>query len=237
MQRNAWKFFFLLFFSTNVFAEDWKPISDGIKIKILSQDSARSRIIAFKINPKLYNFSVAMGKPVASVGELAKQSQALIAINGGFFSADLKPLGLRINNYQVLSPFKKINWWGVFYIENNKPHLKTSQSFTLSSQIAFAVQAGPRLLIHNMIPRFKPDTAERSAIGISNDQQVIIAITQSNELSLTQWAEILKTELDCTEALNLDGGSSSQLYTDLPETQIYVPNFSRVTDAVIVTDH
>jgi exopolysaccharide biosynthesis protein len=40
--------------------------------------------------------------------------------------------------------------------------------------------------------------------------------------------------LACLSALNLDGGSSSQLYASMDDFVIDIPGFSRVADAIVV---
>jgi exopolysaccharide biosynthesis protein len=40
--------------------------------------------------------------------------------------------------------------------------------------------------------------------------------------------------LGCMNALNLDGGSSTQLYAKTQDFSLSIPSFSAVTDAVVV---
>ncbi len=55
-------------------------------------------------------------------------------------------------------------------------------------------------------------------------------------MSTTELAQLMKAEpLNCDNALNLDGGSSSQLHAHLNSFQLDVHGFSNVSDAVIVT--
>ena len=113
----------------------------------------------------------------ASADQFAEHSKALLSINGGFFDHEFKPLGLRINNNKLENPLKRISWWGIFYIKNNKPYISNVRRFNHDNEIDFAVQSGPRLLIKGKIPSLKPGIADRSALGITADGKVIILVS------------------------------------------------------------
>lgn len=219
----------------------WRELAPGLDYQDLGTSylTPWSHIHAFRINLQFNQVASVMAKdlavPHASVEEYAKHSKSLITINGGFFDQDFHPLGLRINNKQQKSPIKQISWWGVFYIKNNKPYISNVRQFRRDKQIEFAVQSGPRLIINGKIPPLKPGRAERSALGISKDGRVIIVITDNNPLSTTELAQLMKgSQLGCLNALNLDGGSSSQLHAKIDSFQLDVHGFSNVSDAIIV---
>lgn len=222
-------------------AAAWRELAPGLDYQDLGKSylTPWSHIHAFRINLQLNQLASVMANdlsvPHASVEEYAKHSKALITINGGFFDQDFRPLGLRINNRQQKSPIKQISWWGVFYIKNNKPYVSNVRQFKRDKQIEFAVQSGPRLIINGKIPPLKPGRAERSALGIGKDGRVIIVITDNNPLSTTELAQLMKeSPLGCLNALNLDGGSSSQLHAKIDTFQLDVHGFSNVSDAIIV---
>ena len=81
-----------------------------------------SHVHVFRINPQQNRLDLIMatdlGKNQASIKDFAENSHALIAVNGGFFDQQGKPLGLRIVNSRQRHPLKPISWWGVFYIKN-----------------------------------------------------------------------------------------------------------------------
>lgn len=218
----------------------WQMIMPGIKYTSIDQGILKRspKVIAFKINPKQYSFDILTAKTLttsdtAYVAKLGKLANALIAINGGYFSQNQKPLGLRISQYKKISNKKNISWWGVFYLQGNTPRITSSRGFSYNASIPFAIQAGPRLIVNGRIPNLKPGVAQRSAIAITRNKKVIIAITQGYPLTLKEWAKVLKS-LGCYNALNLDGGTSSQLYVNLETLQVVVPNYKSVTDAVAV---
>lgn len=234
---------FLLFSATPVMADNWRKLTPGIEYLDLGANllTPWSHIHVFRVNLKNYRLDLVMAnflsQPHASADEFAQYSKALLTINGGFFDHNHHPLGLRIGNQQQYNPLKHISWWGIFYIQNKKPYISGLSKFKNSHHqlIDFAVQSGPRLLINGHIPTLKPGRAERSALGISSDGRVIILVTDNAPLTTTALAELMQfPPLNCINALNLDGGNSSQLYADLNSFQLNVHGFSNVSDAIVV---
>lgn len=216
-------------------------MDSGIEYQKLSYKSLSSwaHIHIFRLDLQKYTLSVIraldLPKNFVDISNYVKFSKGLLAVNGGFFDHRYKSLGLRISNYQQLSPLKKISWWGILYIKDNIPYLSSYQDFYYKKNIDFAIQAGPRLLIDGKIPSLLPGVAERSALGITHDKKLIILITDSLPLSTSKLAEIMKASpLNCVQALNLDGGSSSQLYAQIGSFRLYVPAFAYVSDVIVV---
>lgn len=236
----------LIFFlwSTATVAESWHPVAPGIEYRDLGIGlfNPWSHIYAFRIDLKKNQLNSLLASELdrehASVDEFSHFSKALITLNGGFFDRQFHPLGLRISQKKRLNPIKRISWWGIFYIKNNKPYLSTHRQFNYQKSIDFALQSGPRLIIKGKIPSLKPGLAERSALGITKDGKVILLATDNAPMTTTTLAKLMKSPpLNCIDALNLDGGSSTQLYTRLDDLKINIHGFSRVSDAIIVTPH
>ena len=240
--RIAVVLLFLLFSPTSVMAENWRKLTPGIEYLDLGANllSPWSHVHVFRIDLKHNRLDLVMAnflsQPHASADEFAQYSKALLTINGGFFDQNHHPLGLRIGNQQQYSPLKHISWWGIFYIKDQKPYISGLPQFKDNHQsIDFAVQSGPRLLINGHIPTLKPGRAERSALGISSDGRIIILVTDNTPITTTALAELMQfPPLNCKNALNLDGGSSSQLHADIDSFQLNVHGFSNVSDAIVV---
>lgn len=222
-------------------SNNWREVSLGIEYIDLSPNvlTPWSHTHAFRIDLNKNTLDLVMAEDLskahASVDEFAQHSTALIALNGGFFDHKHQPLGLRVGHHQQQNPIKHISWWGIFYIKNNKPHISSVHAYTIDKATEFALQSGPRLLIKGRIPHLKPGLAERSALGINADNKVIIVVTDNNPITTTELATILKSPpLLCTDALNLDGGNSSQLKTTMASLQINAHGLSNVSDAIIV---
>lgn len=233
--------FLSCFLNQSLYAKTWQTVSPGMEYLDLRYRSLSqwSHIHAFRIDLQTLQLSVLRAKdlPVedASAPTFRRHGQGLLAINGGFFSPNKTPLGLRISNYQILNPFRQISWWGVFSVQNRRAKISSSRDFVLKKNIEFAIQAGPRLLIDGDIPSLRPGFANRSVLGINAQGKVLIIVTENLPISTTDMAEMLKKPpFNCVDALNLDGGSSSQLHAKINLFRLNVPGFSQVSDAIIV---
>jgi len=89
------------------------------------------------------------------------------------------------------------------------------------------------LVIAGRLPHFKPGESMRSAVGVTADGQVILAAISRGELSLQDFARALKA-WGCVDALNLDGGPSSQMYVEAGEVKVDVPGGYPVPNALAI---
>ncbi len=231
----------MLFSSTTALANLWKIINPGVAYMDLQTKllTPWSHVHVFRIDLTENQMELWLAKTLfkknATVEDFAVKTNALLAINGGFFDKNDHPLGLRISHQEQQSPLKNISWWGVFYNKENKPYLSSLQHYHPESDIDFAIQSGPRLLVHGRIPPLKPGLAERSALGITPEGQVIIVVTENAPMTTTTLAKFLQhPPLACRDAINLDGGSSSQLYANMKGFKLNVPGFAPVSDAIII---
>ncbi len=222
-------------------ATSWQILETGLLYQELNYPylTPWSHIHIFKIDLNRFDLSSLLARelnlPRASISQFAQYSQALIALNGGFFDRKNHALGLRINHSQQTNPLKKISWWGIFYIKNRRAFLVDVNHFSNKGNYEFAVQSGPRLLVNNAIPVLKKGRAERSALGITKEGQLIILVTESMPISTIELAKIMQSPpLNCKNALNLDGGSSSQLFAKINSFYLNVANFAKVSDAIVV---
>ena len=219
----------------------WKTLGPGIMYQDLSPIYIRdwSHIHVFKVDPSLSTFELVQQKQIEktfpSIIQYANYKKTNLAFNGGFFDSQLLPLGLRISNYKILNRFKKISWWSVFYIENKHPHIVYGKEFNYHSGMEFALQSGPRLVIHGKIPHLKPGLAERTALCILPNHEIAVIITQYFPMTLTQLGKWLTDEpLQCIEAINLDGGSSTQLFAKFSGFYLHMTGLASVSDAITV---
>ncbi len=233
---------FSLVFTQAAHASAWETVAPGIEYRDLIPNPLApwAHVHIFRINLKQQKLDLVtasdLSRPHASVEEMATHSNALVAINGGFFDTEYHPLGLRVGHGHHYTPIKPISWWGVFYTLRDKPYLsKASQYKTKSRSINFAVQSGPRLLINGKIPKLKPGVAERTALGITKNNHVILLVTEHAAMTTTALANLMKKfPLFCDEALNLDGGSSSQVYANVGHLHLNSYGALGVSDAIIV---
>lgn len=219
----------------------WHEVAPGIDYRDLDQKrlSPWSHIHVFRIDLTKNRLDIALAKQyhasVLSAEEFLNHSRALLSINGGFFDANQRSLGLRLAQDKEHSPLKNISWWAVFYVKNHTPTVSTLNQYAHSQDVKFAIQSGPRLIVNGKITHLKPGLAERSALGITRDGHVIMLATENNPLTTHDLALILQSpQLDCIDALNLDGGSSTQISAHMQHFTLNVQGYAKVADAVLV---
>ncbi|PJD90689.1 MAG: hypothetical protein CK424_08445 [Legionella sp.] len=222
-------------------AAAWQTLAPGIEYDTLDPQplSQWSHIHVFRIDLHHNQLGIVLAKDLpknyTSAQTFGQHSQALIALNGGFFNPNKVPLGLRLSDHQILNPLKRISWWWIFSIKQYTAAITSPYEFRRQNSSDFAIQAGPRLLIAGKIPALKPGFANRSALGIDTQGRILIVVTENLPMTTTDLAYTLKNApLNCVDALNLDGGSSSQLYANMPNFKLNVPGFAQVSDAIVV---
>lgn len=222
-------------------AKKWQNLAPGIEYQDVLNNPLTpwAHIYAFRIDLKYNQLGLISSKDIAknqaSINELARKSKALIAINGGFFDNQFRPLGLRRDLQKETNPVKRISWWGIFLIQNQTPEIITAREYQPNDNIQFAIQSGPRLIINGQIPHLKPGIAERTALGITPHNKLILIVTNNAMITTTELAKLMKAPpLNCKNALNLDGGSSSQLYAHIQSFRLNVYGFSNLSDAIVI---
>ncbi len=223
---------------------NWKEIAPGIEYTQLSNypNFPGGNLHAFRIDLGQNQFKIAIADPKQAATDpraLLSAHQAILTVNGGFFTPELTPLGLLISTSQQLSPIKSTPWWGVFYIQKEQAHIVAQRDFVSNPEIDFAIQSGPRLIINDIIPAFNPKIDYRTAIGITRSGKIILLATENLLLSTTELARIMRDKpqeggLDCLNAINFDGGHSTQLYAQMPNFTLQIPSYTPIADWVLV---
>jgi uncharacterized protein YigE (DUF2233 family) len=175
------------------------------------------------------------GKPYRTFAALAtdledKGSSLRFAMNGGMYQEDLRPVGLYIENGQVLTPantatrtgapsqipnfYKKPN--GIFYVGDGEAGtLETGKFIAQKPKANFATQSGPMLVIDGAIhPAFivnSTDRKPRNGVGVSSQTTIYFVITKG-WVSFYEFARFFRDGLRCNNALFLDGGEAPGLY-------------------------
>lgn len=241
-----WKWFFLLcagfcFFCTiPVCAEaKWRVVAPGVEYQAIPNPyTPWSYVHVFRIQLAQHALRVVRAKEQAFVKELATTTSAKLAINAGFFDQHFRPLGLRVSEGKQINAAKPITWWSVFFTQNRHAHIQHTRQFSLNPAIDFAIQSGPRLLVEGEIPAtLKPGRDERTALGITKTGAVLLVVTEHAPLTTYELANIMRQDpIAAWQAINLDGGSSTQLYANFDDLKLDVHGLSPVADALVVME-
>ena len=216
----------------------WTKVAPGVEMRMLrapGDGSARS-IVALRTAPERIRVAVGNAREAEA---WRKTFKALAAVNGGYYDAEGKPLGLRASRGQKLNGLHG-KAWGVFYTRGSesspKARIVPTGEFTWRRDMRVAIQCGPRLVENGKVLQLKNQWARRTGLGVQRDGRVIIAVADS-EMSLPDWARLWASPsgLNCPDALNLDGGPSSQLSLQTASRQLNLRSGRRVPDAVLIS--
>ena len=166
---------------------------------------------------KAYGSLDAFDKAMAGRG-----TRVQLAMNAGMYHEGLGPVGLLVENGRELSPVEASDGEGNFYLKPNGIFLigqdgkaavmETGKFLAAHPAAKFATQSGPMLVIGGAIhPKFLPDGTSkytRNGVGVRDPGTVELAISLS-EVSLGSFARLFRDELQCPNALFLDGAIST----------------------------
>ena len=199
-------------------------------------------LLAVRIDPKEYDFRVVAVPqneiPSSYISSVAAQEGAHFAINGSYFNSDLGILGLAISDGNVVSKMTTVGEnRGIFYVDaKGRPGLNHRDNFS-TKNVSQALQSGPWLVRggKRKTTYKNPDhVRRRSAMCVDDDGLLVFIITDTfiNGITLPDLAGLMEEEgageLFCREALNLDGGTSSQMMLWTGQNTILVRGFINV---------
>jgi uncharacterized protein YigE (DUF2233 family) len=218
-----------LSFSLPVSAE-WKELAPGFDYEARPEASAH----VFRVDLEKFRIEVltaaAFGGPALTAREFRERGRAVLAVNGGFFDAAFRGLGLIVRNGRLLQPLRD-SAWGIFAVSKDGARILPRKDWSAKGVTA-ALQVGPRLVVDGEVQNFKEaGPSRRSAVGITGDGKVEIAVAEKPML-LKEWAAFL--EKDCSDALNLDGGGSTQVSVHAGDFDLNVEGYTAVPNALAI---
>ncbi len=174
------------------------------------------------------------GKAYGSVaglvdGLIRARQTPIFAMNAGMYHPDLSPVGLFVANGAQMKTANTSNGSGnfqlkpngVFYLQGSEAGiLETGTYLKHGLKADLATQSGPMLVINGQLhPRFSPEGQSRkirNGVGVRDSHTVVFAIS-SDGVTFTEFAELFRQQLRCSNALFLDGSISS----------MYAPSINR----------
>lgn len=211
-----------------VAAVTWQPLAKGIDELTVKEPQGADmhvyRLAQKSVEMRVLEQLQPTGSSADQVGAAAK---AALTINGGFWwikdGSSLAPNGLVIVDGRKLAPSKTCSVCsGVLYTDKKGAHLDWAKAAASAKGIGSALQAGP-LIVNpgSKVGMRKPGGPEaaRSAICLSGDQIYVFAIF--NPLTLQETGQLLQAPVaaggfGCERAINLDGGTSTQVFVNVP---------------------
>ncbi len=159
------------------------------------------------------------GAPALTAQQFREKTGAQAVWNASFFDGKGDPLGLIVKDGIQVQGVRPVDW-GVFYLDAVGPHVVHRQVFAPGPGLLQAVESGPRLVVGGEPVRLRPQAARRTALCVHKDGGILVLVADG-DLAATPMAEFLRVR-GCVDALNLDGGPSSQLSVAGPEHTLEV---------------
>ena len=168
------------------------------------------------------------------VDRIAATYPVHVAVNASFFDEGGNAIGEAVSEGRRVGG--RVNRrWGALVVEGQQARIVTGDGTPASGDVV--VQGLPRLLVSGAVPSLKPQTAQRTAVCAAAARLVIVIATEPVEA--VAFARFLArpradSGLGCVDALNLDGGSSTQLSVRLPGLTLDEPGAWGVPNALVV---
>ncbi len=218
---------------------NWKSIGRGVALRefatrATTQDAA-VQITALRCAPTRIHFVIGDKLDAA---QWRKKNRAMAVVNGGYFSPDGRSMGLRIVQNKRVNDLHAADW-GVFFVKENRARIVHTRDYKAlrdagkTHRVLEAIQCGPRLVVDGKLTQLKAQWARRTALGIDRNGQVVVAIADG-DLSFAAWQKVWRDDLRCPNALNLDGGGSTQLSLKTRKTAREISGSWPVPDAVCI---
>lgn len=158
----------------------------------------------------------------------------LLAANGSFFDRDGSAMGLAVSDGEAHHS-KIIDRWPALLVENGMAEIVMGSELRRRKRPFFVIQGLPRLVHNGVVLGLKPQRAERTAVCAEGKTLTLITSTPAFS---TEFAEYLAASseqggLGCLNAMNLDGGPSTQLVARLGAFSLRIPGLNSVPNALV----
>jgi hypothetical protein len=171
-----------------------------------------------------------------TVEEIVAPYPAVVAVNASFFDTEGRAMGLAVDEGRVIASGKRRSW-GALVVDDRNARIVLGADVDDPRARRLVVQGIPRLVVGGTVQPLKPQLAERTAVCAGGS---VIVLVVSTKAETTPFARFLADPpeqggLGCGDALNLDGGPSTQLVVKLPGLALSLPRGWGVPNALVVT--
>jgi len=170
-----------------------------------------------------------------TVAQIVAPYPVVVAVNASFFDKEGRAMGLAVDEGRVMVSSKRRSW-GALVVDGKKARIILGADIQDHLAHRLIVQGIPRLVIGGKIQPLKPQIAERTAVCAEGN---VVVLVVSTTVEAAAFARFLadppdKGGLRCWDALNLDGGPSTQLVVKLPALALSLPGGWGVPNALVV---
>jgi exopolysaccharide biosynthesis protein len=177
---------------------------------------------------------------IQGVRDAVERRGSFGGINGGYFEANLNPIGLLVSNNRVVHPTQKAKLLsGIFFVRNGHPELTRTSEFSGTRGVQQAIQCGPFLVdggrtvdglnYLRVAPRTFIFTCGPTVWGFG----ICRSVTLKEMGDILAHGNVIPDHR-IMRALNFDGGSSTALYLKLDGRAIFSEGRSAVSNYLIL---
>jgi hypothetical protein len=194
---------------------------------------------AFKIDLDVADLRlVPAGGPASrrTVQQMVAPYPVVVAINASFFDTEGRAMGLAVDEGRSTGGSRRPSW-GALVVEGKKARITLGADIGDHPAPRLIVQGIPRLVVGGKVPGLKPQFAERSAVCAGGSSVTLVVSTKAEANAFARFlaGSPEKGGLGCLDALNLDGGPSTQLVVKLPGLDLSLRGGWGVPNALVVT--
>ncbi|MEM9710128.1 MAG: phosphodiester glycosidase family protein [Pseudomonadota bacterium] len=165
----------------------------------------------------------------------AEGSDLILAMNGGMYHSDRRPVGHYIEDGKEIVPLIRgegpgnfgLLPNGVFCLDGDEAMVMETEAFAKTAPMCdFATQSGPLLVAGGALhPRFLPDGSSefiRNGVGVTEDGEVVVAISDG-PVNFHRFARLFRDRLNAPDALYIDGKVSRLFAAPLGRSDLGLP--------------
>jgi len=209
-------FIFLLLVAQDASAWRQKTVSKGVTWKTRHVGKQRVNVLEVDKGATI-RFVHAGGLKRTSA--MAEASNAVAAVNGGFYTGKGEPYALLKIDGKLIKPGDD-RWPAIGIDSKDRPHFKPKAPGNWD-EVAHALACGPTLAVNGKVQigdlyNHSNDRHPRTAIGIARSGRIVLVTVdgRSSDAAGMSFDELAKLmlELGCESAINLDGGGSTTMW-------------------------
>lgn len=216
-------------------------VADGVEYaRLLDPKPGDERVEghAFRIDLERAGLRVlAAGGPTVrrEVSTIARSLEDVVAINGSFFDEKNRAMGMVVDQGRTLSR-RRLKAWSALVVDKRRADIRSGKDLSPDDPPHVVIQGQPRLVQGGRIVKLKPQVARRTAVCAEDRYVTFVVATQP--VDATALARFLARPLGrgglaCEDALNLDGGPSTQLFARLGDLSVNVAGGDGVPNALV----
>jgi exopolysaccharide biosynthesis protein len=221
----------LLLFTASALAadDDWTRVADGVDYRNFTSESTSVHVARIDLTGNVRVIATPESQRRLRVSEFAKKNKALVAVNGDYFTAEFKPIGLIAGMCGVWKDTKDTTREGLVAVGDGRAQIVPQREVLEQPEPWMeTIVSGWPMLVKKCTPLtstelpgsdgFTRSPHPRTAAGVTKDGKTMYLVVAEGRregvpgMTLSRLARFMAYELGVCSAMNLDGGGSSAMW-------------------------